>query len=341
MLEQERNAIYFGTAKSHGVQRSESLTGALIRASEEDKIASEKGLSDQEIYGNMFIFNFAGHDTTANTMAYAIALLAIHPDVQDWVREEVTAVCSGNTPPEYDQVFSRLKRVRALMYEVLRLFPPIVYIPKFTTSHPTVLSVGKDNLQRRDLELPPNTYVVLNIMHLHCASKWWGNDCLNFRPSRWLATSDFINASPGRIKSPDEMLIQPATGTFIPWATGPRVCPYVTVPLTFPPSLWQNVQFQREMCFTYSNGSLTPTRGMKFAQVEFVSVISSLLSRHRVEAALPPTLQSQMEAAGYGDADVASCARDRLQAAVDNSDVRVTTTMLRPEDVWLRWHEAQ
>ena len=41
------------------------------------------------IYGNMFIFNFASHDTTAQTLKLTIHLLAAHPEVQDWMREEL------------------------------------------------------------------------------------------------------------------------------------------------------------------------------------------------------------------------------------------------------------
>lgn len=36
------------------------------------------------IYGNMFIFN-----TTAQTLTFTIHLLAAHPEVQDWMREEL------------------------------------------------------------------------------------------------------------------------------------------------------------------------------------------------------------------------------------------------------------
>ncbi|KKY33499.1 putative cytochrome p450 monooxygenase [Diaporthe ampelina] len=117
ILEQERVATENEGAIGSSQRRSKSLTSALIQASEEDKATegkgSAKGLSDEEVYGNMFIFNFAGQDTTANTMAYAIALMAIHPEIQEWARAEVVDVFSQNNPREYDQVFPRLKRLPA------------------------------------------------------------------------------------------------------------------------------------------------------------------------------------------------------------------------------------
>jgi cytochrome P450 len=66
----------------------------LVRAAKLSK-ADEKGrnsLSDDEIFGNLFIYNLAGHETTANTLAYAVALMATNRGVQDWVGEEIDAV---------------------------------------------------------------------------------------------------------------------------------------------------------------------------------------------------------------------------------------------------------
>lgn len=308
ILEQERNTIENGGAIGNIPRRSESLTSALIRASEEDKATSgkgsEKGLSDDEVYGNMFIFNFAGQDTTANTMAYAIALMAIHPEIQEWVRDEVVVVFSQHNKQEYEKIFPRLKRVRALMYETLRLYPPIVYLPKLTST-PTVLSAADGDSQRRDVMIPPNSYVVINFMHLHCSLELWGKYALEFQPSRWIASPDSKRNSAGSGYSTDEKLERPPPGAFFPWATGPRNCP-----------------------------------GMKFAQVEFVSVIASLLAESRVEAALPPALRHQAELKGMGETEVTALARERLISVVEDSDVRVTTTMLRPDEVWLRWKKV-
>ena len=63
-----------------------NLIGALVRASEEAQPSEDKvdfthlSLSDDEIFGNIFSFNLAGHETTANTLATAIVLLAAKPN---------------------------------------------------------------------------------------------------------------------------------------------------------------------------------------------------------------------------------------------------------------------
>ena len=51
-----------------------------------------KGLTVDEIFGNIFVINFTGHDTTANTLAFSILLLAANPEVQYWVAEKLREV---------------------------------------------------------------------------------------------------------------------------------------------------------------------------------------------------------------------------------------------------------
>ncbi|KAK4690121.1 hypothetical protein P7C71_g6603, partial [Lecanoromycetidae sp. Uapishka_2] len=61
-----------------------NLLSSLIRASDQ---AKENALTEDEIRGNTFIYSFAGHETTANTLAYAISLLAVYPKYQDWIHQ--------------------------------------------------------------------------------------------------------------------------------------------------------------------------------------------------------------------------------------------------------------
>ena len=66
------------------------LISSLTRSSENEQ-NPQKGVANKlkgltlEIFGNIFVTMFAGRDTTANTLAYAMLLLAAYPEVQDWV----------------------------------------------------------------------------------------------------------------------------------------------------------------------------------------------------------------------------------------------------------------
>ena len=117
MLTAERRLI------SSGRSDTRNLMNALIRASDEAKAAEAKGktvsgLTDEEIFGNLFMYNLAGHETTANTLAYAIILLAAHPEYQEWIAAEIDAVLTDNSDIEtwkYEEVFSKLNRCLAIM----------------------------------------------------------------------------------------------------------------------------------------------------------------------------------------------------------------------------------
>ena len=98
----------------------DNLMSALLRASDLREVAGEgrRTLTNDEVYGNLFIYAFAGHESTANTLAYAITLLAADLKVQDWIREEVQAIASEYGVVEnwkYEEMFPRLKRCLALM----------------------------------------------------------------------------------------------------------------------------------------------------------------------------------------------------------------------------------
>ena len=100
--------------------RSDSnLMTALVRAAQDhdDEHSKQDGLKEEEVYGNIFVFNFAGHDATANSLAIGICLLAARPTVQDWITEEINTVL-GSTEPSassYSSIFPRLPRCLAVV----------------------------------------------------------------------------------------------------------------------------------------------------------------------------------------------------------------------------------
>ncbi|KAJ3579647.1 hypothetical protein NPX13_g908 [Xylaria arbuscula] len=95
------------------------------------------GLSVEEIFGNLFVINLAGHDTTANTLAFGMLLLAAHPKVQAWLAEEVAIVTSDDAVDawDYKKLFPHLKRYGAVLYETLRLYPPVPAMPSIASHH--------------------------------------------------------------------------------------------------------------------------------------------------------------------------------------------------------------
>ncbi|KAK4187023.1 putative cytochrome P450 [Podospora australis] len=195
-----------------GTGAAKTLISSLVSASQaEARTGGGIGLSESEVYGNMFMMNFAGHDTTAHTFTFAIYFLAANPQVQDWLSEELHAVLGDNQADwKYASSFPRLKRCLAVMLETLRLYT-IVAISKWVGDEHVSLQVG-----RRTIVLPPKTMWIPSYAAVQTDPKYWGPDALTWRPSRWIQAG----AKPG-----EEELIVIERGTFLGWSEGARDCP--------------------------------------------------------------------------------------------------------------------
>ncbi|KAF5562993.1 cytochrome P450 monooxygenase 3A7 [Fusarium phyllophilum] len=203
MVTEEREAM------DAGAEEQDNLMSILVRASEnQNKVGKgTRHLTDSEIYGNLFSYNLAGHETTSNTLAYATILLAANPEWQKWAAEEVGQVTAGVDLKDldYETYYPQLKRVLAIMHETLRLFGAARAVPKMTLVDQTLKVNGTS------YTIPKNTFVGVNLAGLHTSSASWGDNALQWLPSRWITA--------------DEKLAPMPTGAFLPWAAGPRVCP--------------------------------------------------------------------------------------------------------------------
>lgn len=137
-------------------------------------------------------FFFAGHDTSALLLTWALMLLATHPEWQDRARAEVARVC-GEDPPSYDDL-SKLTVLQMIIHETLRLYPPATLLPRM---------VFEDIHLTGGLHLPRGLSVWIPVLAIHHDVSIWGPDAHEFKPERFAA---------GR---------RPA---FLPFAAGPRNC---------------------------------------------------------------------------------------------------------------------
>ncbi|KAK3316891.1 putative cytochrome P450 [Apodospora peruviana] len=221
MLEEEKAALKEGrpgvggimTAFVHSliVHEKEMAQGMDPKAISVD---GKKGLSQEEIFSNMFVINFAGHDTTANTLAFCMLQMAANPKVQEWLGGEINRVISADENEEeewdYKTVFPKLKRCTAVLYETLRLYPAVVALPKWTEKKAQTLKVGG-----RTLTVPAGVYTMAACMAIQQHPQFWGDDAETWRPERWIVRNEMG----------EEELYVPREGTFFPWSDGPQNCP--------------------------------------------------------------------------------------------------------------------
>ena len=120
----ERRLIEKRDAGTGNLLSSVVRNSDLMKSSATSADNKRRGLDEEEIYGNLFIFSVAGHETTANVLGYCIMLLAAFPQYQDWIRQELTIVLGNSSPDtwEYEDSFPRLKRCLAIMVSHTWLF---------------------------------------------------------------------------------------------------------------------------------------------------------------------------------------------------------------------------
>ncbi|KAG8873204.1 hypothetical protein FRB97_006928 [Tulasnella sp. 331] len=111
------------------------LLSNLIRAS--DGETTMNSLSAREVTGNIYIFLFAGHETTAHSLAFMFGLLALDPEEQGRLHEHIDSVLGDRQELTYSD-FSSLDRVLATFHEALRLYPPVVALVKECTADTTI-----------------------------------------------------------------------------------------------------------------------------------------------------------------------------------------------------------
>lgn len=75
-------------------------------------------------------------------------------------------------------------------------------------------------IQDTTITVPPQTRIILSLNALHSHPKYWGDDGLEWKPSRW------VHTTPGEGSIHDrEQIVMPDHGAYIPWGDGNRACP--------------------------------------------------------------------------------------------------------------------
>lgn len=104
------------------------LLSNLVRSAVQSEKAGGVTLTEEEIVGNAYIYLLAGHETTAHSLAWTLALLAAYPDEQEKAYREIME----GDPSEETIIrdYPNFRFLLACYYETLRLFPPVQQIPK-------------------------------------------------------------------------------------------------------------------------------------------------------------------------------------------------------------------
>ncbi|MBV7379534.1 cytochrome P450 [Maritimibacter dapengensis] len=149
----------------------------------------------EEMVDQVAIFFLAGHETSASALAWALYLLAMHPEWQDRVAREATEVID----PEkiYFSTVGKLRVSRDVFRESLRLYPPV----------PMMVREATCPERFRDRDVKPGAQIVLSPWHQHRHERLWDRPDA-FDPSRF-ATENGKSC---------------LRNAYMPFSAGQRVC---------------------------------------------------------------------------------------------------------------------
>ena len=136
-------------------------------------------LSNDEIIDELMAFIVAGHETTANTLSFAMVCLSCNEDIQKKARSEIMNATKGE--PLNFQVIEKLPFVRAILKETLRLFPTV----------PLTSRVPSQPAKLGPYDVDSNDKVSINIYKICRDPKVFSNP-LKFQPDRWLAEDNTV-----------------------------------------------------------------------------------------------------------------------------------------------------
>lgn len=143
----------------------------------------------------------AGHETTAATLTWAWYLLSRADWVESALHLEIERVC-GTRTPTIDDV-PQLELCRAVIEETLRLYPPVPVLAR--------QNMQADRLG--DVEVPAQSLILIVPWLLHRTPSLFAEPHL-FNPDRFMKGK------------------KPVPYSYIPFASGPRVCPGLHFGLT-------------------------------------------------------------------------------------------------------------
>jgi len=99
---------------------TDDLLSMLMAARDEE---TGQQMNDKQLRDELATLMLAGHETTANALAWTWMLLSQHPQVRDKLQDELNEVLAGRSPPVAD--IPQLHYTSMIIKESMRLYPPV------------------------------------------------------------------------------------------------------------------------------------------------------------------------------------------------------------------------
>lgn len=172
-------------------EERDDFLSMLLNARDED----DGRMTDRQLRDEAMTLFMAGHETTANTLAWVWYLLANHSEVEHRLHDELDRVLGGR-PPRFDDL-PRLPYAENVVTEALRLYPTVWLLGREAVEPTTV----------GDYSIAKGTTVYMSQWVIHRDPRFF-EDPLAYRPERW----------------EDGLAKRLPRYAYFPFGGGPRIC---------------------------------------------------------------------------------------------------------------------
>jgi len=179
-------------ARRRAIHHNEDLLSMLLEAVDEE---TNETMTPRQVRDEVLTLLLAGHETTANALAWTWYLLALNPEAEQKLHDEISGVLGGRPPVATD--VPRLSYTRMVIEESMRLYPPAWAISRN--------AIGEDEIGGYRVRRGTNMIICSFITHRH--------------PAIWEAPERF---DPERF-SPERSAGRPSFA-YLPFGGGPRIC---------------------------------------------------------------------------------------------------------------------
>jgi cytochrome P450 len=153
------------------------------------------GMDDRQLRDEIVTLLMAGHETTANWLAWTWYLLSQNPEAEARLHDELHRVLGGRAPAVED--IPRLEYTRRVLAEALRVYPPAWAVEREALVD---FEVRGHRIEKGDI-------IVMSQWLVHRDPRWWVAP-ERFDPDRW---------------APDLDATRPKF-SFFPFGAGTRIC---------------------------------------------------------------------------------------------------------------------
>ncbi|KAK1538382.1 cytochrome P450 [Colletotrichum paranaense] len=167
--------------------------------------ARASGMWDEkQLLDNLTVSFVAGQENPQLLMISSLYLLAKHPEAQEALRQEIL---SKDAKSSADLAKEDMPYLTSLIYECLRLFPPIGQLINRKAAETALLG--------GDVVIPKGTYVGYHCYSTNRCPTAWGPTADKFDPGRWGSSSEVIQQNYRRRR---------VRGEWISFHGGKRAC---------------------------------------------------------------------------------------------------------------------